>query len=105
MNHKINLTLRLCFPLRELIIILYGPAAVELVHVSSSHVRCTPNITEESHLTKPASNEDMVTEVMQENENSMHNIPVSSRQKLQATLGQSSMNTEEGAGGLTNSVL
>jgi hypothetical protein len=71
MNHKINLTLWLYFSLRGLIIPCYGPAAVELVHVSSSHVRCTPNITAESHLTKPASNEDMVTEVMQESENSM----------------------------------
>lgn len=76
MNPKINLILWLCFSRRGLIK-HYGRAAVELVHVSSSHVRCTPNITAESHLTKPASNEDMVTEVMQENENSMHNIPVS----------------------------
>lgn len=45
MNHKINLTLWLCFSLRGLIITLYGPAAVELVRVSLSHVRCTPNIT------------------------------------------------------------
>lgn len=53
MNPKSTLTLWLCFSLRGLVITLFGPAAVELVQVSSSHVRCTPNITAESHLTKP----------------------------------------------------
>lgn len=75
MNPKINLTLCLCMSLRT--IKHYGRAAVELVHVSSSHVRWTPDISAQSHLTKPASNEDTVTEVMQKNETIMHNIPVS----------------------------
>lgn len=84
----------------------YGRAAVELVHVSSSHVRWTPDISAQSHLTKPASNEDTVTEVMQKkwNYHAQHSSEQTA-QKLQATLGQSSMNTEEGAGGLTNSAL
>lgn len=77
MNHKVSFNFTALFSLRGLIGTLYGPAAVELVQVSLSHVRCTPSITAESHMTKPTQNEDVVAEVMQENDNSMHIIPMS----------------------------